>query len=58
MLNRNESLERLKERLTESQLRKVMTQGYSDVSLSVVAEYNLEYARMLADCRYSPETFN
>ena len=58
MMNRDESLERLKDRLTESQLRKVMTQGYTDVSLSVMAEYNTEYARMLASCKYSPQTFN
>ena len=35
-----------------------MTQGYTDVSLSIMAEYNTKYARMLADSRYSPQTFN
>ena len=58
MTSRGECLERLSERLTEQQLRKVMTQGYTDVSLSVMAEYNKEYARMLANCKYSPQTFN
>lgn len=56
--SRDESLELLQERLTEQQLRKVMTQGYTDVSLSVMAEYNTKYARMLADSKYSPQTFN
>ena len=58
MTSRDESLERLSERLTEQQLRRVMTQGYTDVALSVMAEYNTKYARMLADSRYSPQSFN
>ncbi len=58
MTTREESLDRLKEKLTEPQLRKVMTQGYSDTALSVMAEYNTEYARKLTDSRYSPQTFN
>ena len=58
MTSGGECLERLPERLTEQQLRKVMTQGNTDVSLSVMAEYNKEYARMLANCKYSPQKFN
>ena len=58
MTTREESLDRLKEKLTEQQLRKVMTQGYSDTALSVMAEYNTEYAQKLADSRYSSQTFN
>ena len=58
MTSRDENLERLSERLTEPQLRKVMTQGYTDVALSVMAEYNTKYARMLADSKYSPQSFN
>ena len=58
MTSRDESLERLSERLTEQQLRKFMTQGYTDVALSVMAEYNTKYARMLADSKYSPQSFN
>lgn len=56
--SRDESLELLQEKLTEQQLSKVITQGYSDISLSVMASYNGYYARMLADSRYEPQTFN
>ncbi len=58
IMDRDESLERLSEVLGENQLRKVMTQGYSDISLSVMANYNGKYARMLADSRFASQTFN
>jgi len=58
MYNREDSIERLSEKLDESQLRKVITQGYSDISLSLMAKLKPEFAKQLVDNKYSPETMN
>ena len=58
MRNREESIEQLSEMLRPEQLRKVITQGYSDVSLSAMADFRSNYAQMLASSKYSPETMN
>lgn len=56
--NRDESIEQLSEVLRPEQLRKVITQGYSDISLSVMADFQKEYAQELADSKYSVQTVN
>lgn len=56
--NRDESLEQLSEMLTKEQMRKVVTQGYSDVSLSVMANFKKEYAEKFADSKFSAQTIN
>lgn len=58
MRNREESIEQLSEMLRPEQLRKVITQGYSDVSLSAMVDFRNNYAQMLASSKYSPETMN
>lgn len=57
-MSRDESLELLSAVLSEYQLRKVMTQGYSDVSMHIMADSSKEHARMLASSLYSPQTIN
>ncbi len=49
---RDESIEQLSKVLRPEQLSKVITQGYSDVSLSVMADYNKEYVVDIADSKY------
>lgn len=56
--NRDESIEQLSEVLRPEQLRKIITQGYSDISLSVMADFQKEYAQKLADSKYSVQTVN
>ncbi len=56
--NRDESIEQLSEALRPEQLRKVITQGYSDISLSVMADFKKEYAQKLADIKFSVHTVN
>jgi len=56
--NRDESIEQLSEVLRPEQLRKVITQGYSDISLSVMADFQKEYAQKLADSKFSVQTVN
>ena len=56
--NRDESIEQLSEVLRPEQLRKVITQGYSDISLSVMAGFQKEYAQKLADSKFSVHTIN
>ncbi len=58
MRARDESLEQLSQTLKHDQLRKVITQGYSDVSLSVMADFKKEYAAALVDSSFSPITMN
>lgn len=55
---REESLQQLSEMLRPEQLRKAITQGYSDVSLSVIADFKPAYAEMLIKSSYTPETIN
>ena len=55
---REESLQQLSEILRSEQLRKAITQGYSDVSLSVIADFKPAYAEMLIKSSYTPETIN
>lgn len=56
--NRDESIEQLSEVLRPERLRKVITQGYSDISLSVMADFQKEYAQRLADSKFSVQTVN
>lgn len=55
---RDESIEQLSEMLTNERLRKAIKRGYSDVSLSVIADFKKEYARQLIDSSYSANTIN
>jgi hypothetical protein len=55
---RDESIEQLSKVLRSEQLSKVITQGYSDVSLSVMADYNKEYVVDIADSKYTAQTMN
>ncbi|MBR5090548.1 MAG: DUF3848 domain-containing protein [Ruminiclostridium sp.] len=57
-MTRDDSLEILKEKLTEREFRKVATQGYSDVSLSVMAESPQKDARNMADTLFSVTSVN
>ena len=57
-MTRDASLEILKEKLTEREFRKVATQGYSDVSLSVMAESSQKDARNMADTLFSVTSVN
>lgn len=56
--NREESLEQLSQMLKPEQMKKLITQGYSDVSLSVMADFKKEYAVNLADSKFSAQTMN
>lgn len=55
---REESLQQLSEMLRPEQLRKAITQRYSDVSLSVIADFKPACAEMLIKSSYTPETIN
>lgn len=44
--------------LNKEQLSKVITQGYSNISLSVMADFKKEYATDLADSKFLPQTVN
>lgn len=55
---REESLQQLSEMIRPEQLRKAITQGYTDVSLSVIADFKPAYAEMLIKSSYTPETIN
>ncbi len=56
--SRNESIEQLSQSLNPEQLRKAITQRYSALSLSVIADFKKEYADKLIDSRFSAETIN
>lgn len=56
--SRNESIEQLSQTLDSEQLRKAITQRYSALSLSVIADFKKEYADKLIDSRFSAETIN
>lgn len=56
--SREESIEQLSETLNPEQLRKAITQRYSALSLSVIADFRKEYADKLIDSRFSAETIN
>ena len=47
MRNSDESIDQLSEMIRPELLRKAITQGYSDVSLSVMADFKPSYAEML-----------
>ena len=56
---REESIEDLSaKKLSDVQLRKVITQGYSDLSLSEISRYKRQYAVMFIDSQYSADTIN
>ena len=57
-MTRDESLERLKDKLTAQEMRKVLTQGYSDVSLSIMANKGKVEARNMADSIFSVQSIN
>lgn len=56
--NRDESIDQLSEMIRPELLRKAITQGYSDVSLSVMADFKPAYAEMIIKSSYKPETIN
>lgn len=56
--SREESIEQLSETLNPEQLRKAITQRYSALSLSVIADFKKEYAGQLIDNNFSAETIN
>ena len=56
--SRDESIEQLSETLNPEQLRKAITQQYSALSLSVIADFKKEYADKLIDSRFTAETIN
>ncbi|MBP3856198.1 MAG: DUF3848 domain-containing protein [Ruminiclostridium sp.] len=58
MANRDENIEILTERLDERQLRKVISQGYSDISLSLMAKCIAPSAKRIANSVYSASTVN
>ena len=58
MRDRNESLEQLSEMLTKEQMRKVVTHDYSDISLSVMANFKKEYAEKFVDSKFAAQTMN
>lgn len=55
---RDESISNLSEKLSKEQLHKAVTQGYSDVSLSEISRFKVEYAAMFFDSKYSANTIN
>ena len=56
--SREESLADLSEKLSDVQLKKAITQGYSDISLSEISRYKKEYAAVFFDSHYSASTIN
>ena len=56
--SRDESIEQLSGTLNTEQLRKAITQRYTPLSLSVIADFKKEYAVKLIDNRFSAETIN
>lgn len=56
--SRDESIEQLSQTLNPEQLRKAITQRYSALSLSVIADFKKEYADKLIDSNFSAETIN
>ena len=56
MANIDENIEILSERLDERQLRKVISQGYSDISLSLMAKSIASSAKQIANSLYSAST--
>ena len=52
--NRDESIDQLSEMIRPELLRKAITQGYSDVSLSVMADFKPAYAEMIIKSSYIP----
>lgn len=44
--------------LKQEQMKKIITQGYSDKSLSVMVDFKKEYAVKFADCSFSAQTMN
>ncbi|MGN1417633.1 MAG: hypothetical protein ACI4XF_12365 [Oscillospiraceae bacterium] len=55
---REESIEQLSEMLNKEKLRKLIMQGYSDISLSVMADFKNQYASDMADSKFFPLTVN
>ncbi len=58
MRSRDENIAMLSEKLDERQLRKVITQGYSDVSLSLMAGSISYSAKRIVNSLYSAATVN
>ncbi|MBR5090277.1 MAG: DUF3848 domain-containing protein [Ruminiclostridium sp.] len=57
-MTRDESLNVLAEKLNEREMRKVITQGYSDVSLSIMAQRPTTDARNMADSLFTAQSIN
>ena len=58
MRTREQSLEQLSEMFTEKQMHKAITQGYSDMSLHVMADYPQKYACMIIDSQFDAANVN
>ena len=56
--SRDESISSLSEKLSKEQLHRAITQGYSNISLSVISHFKGEYAAMFFDSKYSANTIN
>ncbi len=56
--SRDESISSLSEKLSKEQLHRAITQGYSNISLSVISYFKGEYAAMFFDSKYSANTVN
>lgn len=56
--NREESLEQLSQMLKPEQMKKLITQEYTDTALSVMADFKKEYAESLASSSFSAKTIN
>lgn len=57
-IKRDDSIERLSDVLDKRRMRKVISQGYSDISLSYMASRIKSYAEQIVDNAYSVETLN
>lgn len=56
--NREESLEQISQMLKPEQMKKLITQEYTDTALSVMADFKKEYAESLAGSSFSAKTIN
>lgn len=54
--DREESIESLSEMYSKEQMKKAITQGYSDVSLAVMAHFKKEYSEKIINSLFSPRT--
>lgn len=56
--DREESIESLSDMYSKKQMKKAITQGYSDVSLAVMAHFKKEYSEKIINSLFSAQTIN